>query len=206
MTIDAKKLANLLREAVRLREDWRDALIEVAVQIEDGESAAGPAPVPADVREVVREALRVALAWPPPHSDSAELIRKALDALDAAPAETEPDDDPVYEWHPRSLYDALDGIAVYGGDTLSGPVKGAPTVAWLRSSVYEMVRRARYAMDHFGPDTSPPEKVVGYTVMRSGGYGPSPMVYDSAAAVRTVLRDTGYPDVPIVKLVEVPDQ
>ena len=40
-----------------------------------------------DVRATVREALRVALAWPSPHSDSAKLIRKALDALDAAPAE-----------------------------------------------------------------------------------------------------------------------
>ena len=37
--IDAKKLAKALREAVRCGEDWRDALTEVAVQIEDGEPA-----------------------------------------------------------------------------------------------------------------------------------------------------------------------
>ena len=44
--------------------------------------AAEPAPILTDVRAAVREALRVALAWPPPHSDSAELIHKALAALD----------------------------------------------------------------------------------------------------------------------------
>ena len=54
-----------------------------------GTSGWRSAPIPADVQAVVREALRVALAWSSPHSDSAELIRKALAALDAAPAEGE---------------------------------------------------------------------------------------------------------------------
>lgn len=44
------------------------------------------------------------------------------------------------------LYEALDSIARYGSDTLSGRVDGPDDRQWQRDAVREMTRRARAAL------------------------------------------------------------
>ena len=83
MTVDAKKLAAALRKNAKvMTADYTAQLWRALADIVEQAAEPEPAPIPDDVRATVREALRVALAWPPPHSDSAELIHKALAALD----------------------------------------------------------------------------------------------------------------------------
>jgi hypothetical protein len=97
----------------------------------------------ADIQRMVAEVERLRLA----------LLGQCLDNLtghaDVARAERA-------EAAVERLRDVLDGIVVYGEDTLSGPTVSPNDRKWHRDGVQEMTRRARAALAADGDEGAPP--------------------------------------------------
>lgn len=69
---------------------------------------------------------------------------------DIAPLYTRPSNVAALGARVKELEAVLDGIKVYSGDTLAGPISGQGDISWFRDGVLEVFRRSRAALKREG--------------------------------------------------------